>query len=336
MHFFIRQKLGDKHDSGLLWFSAALFVWFLMGVLEFSYSGLTQDYLAEHYKETWPYWYGRKAFSIFNSAFFVYSLSYLRDGWLRIHKRLEHLNVGVLAIITIALCFATFPLEPRIWMLTDTIVSVLVAVLLCWSMAAIFWQRGIPLMAAFTLLVWFFLTYTQLAELWKDPNFSAPSGGHFWIDDRLVRMLSRPSLVICILVLAISWLGTQLEEEVVSRAPGGGPNSLRFELRGMRRFVTMSLQTEAFAIRNVVFDLTHRPSLYTFWVKCAERTVAGENFHREEFTDNFDTMVKRLLEPLNQKLSDENLNIILQKNDLFLRDGKGLYRLVFSPGEITL
>ncbi|MCC6459463.1 MAG: hypothetical protein IT260_03265 [Saprospiraceae bacterium] len=335
VHFFIKEKLGDKHDNGLLWVAGALFVWFLMGLLEFHYAGFDPRYLAEHYRELWPYWYGRKALSIFNSALFVYSLSYFRDGWLRLHKWLEKINLGMLAIITIGLCFATFPLEPRIWLLTDTLVSVAVALLLCLSIAAIFYQRGLHVMAVFALVVCFFLVYTQVTELLKDPNFAAQQA-RSWLDDRLIRMLSRPSLVICILVLAISWLGSQLEEEVVSRAPGRLANSLRFETRGIRNYVTMSLQTEDFHLQNLVFDFTHRPSPYAFFKRCAERALAGENFHRDEFTDNFDTMVKRLLEPINQKLADEGFGYSLQKGDLFLRDSKGIYRLVFEKQEISV
>jgi hypothetical protein len=307
-----------------------------MGILEYRYSAYSQQYLSEHYRETWQYWYGRKALSIFNSAFFVYSLSYFRDGWLRLHKRLEKVNLGALAVVTVSVCFAVFPLEPQLWLLTDTLVSVVVALLLCLSISAIFFQRGIHVMAIFTLLVCFLLIYTQVVELLKDPNFSGNTGFQPLLDDRLVRMLSRPSLVICILVLAISWLGSQLEEEVVSRTPAHQTNSLRFETRGIRHYVTMSLQTERFAFQNMVFDFTNRPSPYNFFIRCAERAAAGENFHREEFTDNFDTMVKRLLEPINQKLADEHLKETLQKGDLFFRDSKGIYRLVFSKEEISL
>lgn len=336
VHFFIKEKLDDKHDNWLLWVAAALFAWFLMGLLEYGYSGKDRSVLAEHYREFWPYWYGRKVLSILNSALFVYSLSYFRDGWLRLHKRLEKINLGVLAAITITLCFVTFPLEPKVWLMTDTVVSVVVALLLCLSIAVIFYERGIHLMALFTLLVCFFLVYTQIAELINDPNFHHNKQGHLVLDDGLIRMLSRPSLVICILVLAISWLGSQLEEEVVSREPGQQANQLRFETRGIRHYVTMSLQTEHFAFQNLVFDFTNRQSPYLFLRRCAERVSAGENFHREEFTENFDTMVKRLLEPINQKLADEGIGHLLQKGDLFVRDGKGIYSLVFSRQEIVL
>lgn len=336
VHFYIKGKLGRKHDNGLLWVAGALFFWLLMGILEYRYAGYTQQYLSEHYRETWQYWYGRKVLSIFNSALFVYSLSYFRDGWLRLHKRLEKVNLGVLAVVTVSLCFATFPLEPQWWLLTDTVVSVVVALLLCLSISAIFFQRGIHIMGVFTLVVCFFLVYTQVAELFKDPTFSGSVAGETYFDDRFIRMLSRPSLVICMLVLAISWLGSQLEEEVVSRSPAHEVNSLRFETRGIRHYVTMSLKTETFSFQNLVFDFTNRQSPYNFFRRCAERVVAGENFHREEFTDNFDTMVKRLLEPMNQKLADEGIPHQLQKSDLFLRDTKGIYRLVFSSDAITL
>ena len=336
VHFFIKEKLDDKHDNGLLWVAAALFVWFLMGLLEYGYSSTNPEKLANEYRDFWPYWYGRKALSIINSALFVYSLSYFRDGWLRLHKRLEKINLGMLAIVTVGLCFATFPLEPRVWLLTDTVVSVVVALLLCLSIAVIFYERGIHVMALFTLVVCFFLVYTQVAEFFNDPNIHKNEGGHWAMDDRLIRMLSRPSLVICILVLAISWLGSQLEEEVVSRPPGQQANQLRFETRGIRHYVTMSLQTEHFSFQNLVFDFTNRQSPYLFLRRCAERVCAGENFHREEFTENFDTMVKRLLEPINQKLADEGISHMLQKGDLFVRDGKGIYSLVFSRQEIAL
>ncbi len=334
VHFFIKEKLDDKHDNGLLWVAAALFVWFLMGLLEYGYS--KEKALALDYQKHWPYWYGRKALSIINSALFVYSLSYFRDGWLRLHKRLEKINLGMLAAITVSLCFATFPLEPRVWLMTDTVVSVVVALLLCLSIAVIFYERGIHLMTLFTLLVCFSLVYTQVVELIKDPNFAGSTGTQGMLDDHVIRMLSRPALVICILVLAISWLGSQLEEEVVSRSPGHQANQLRFETRGIRHYVTMSLQTEHFAFQNLVFDFTNRQSPYLFLRRCAERVCAGENFHREEFTENFDTMVKRLLEPINQKLADEGIGHLLQKGDLFVRDGKGIYSLVFSRQEIVL
>lgn len=335
-HFYIKEKLGKKHDDGLLWVSVALFFWLLMGLLEFRYASFGQVYLQAHYKEMWPYWYGRKVLSIFNSALFVYSLSYFRDGWLQLHKRLEKVNLRSLSIVTVILCFATLPLTPTLWLLTDTIVSVVVALLLCLSMSAIFYQRGLRIMALFALLVCFFLVFTQVNELLHDPNFSNGAGLSSDLFGGLIRMLSRPSLVICILVLAVSWLGSQLEEEVVSRSPTQQDNSLRFETRGIRNYVTMSLRTKDFAFQNVVFDFTNRPSPYFFLRRCAERTAANEDFHRDEFTENFDTMVKRLLEPINQKLADEDFGFQLQKSDLFVRENKGIYRLIFDKKEISL
>lgn len=335
-HFYIKEKLGNKHDDGLLWVSVALFVWLLMGLLEYRYASLGQVYLQAHYKEIWPYWYGRKVLSIFNSALFVYSLSYFRDGWLQLHKRLEKVNLRSLSLVTVLLCFATLPLRPSIWLLTDTVVSVVVALLLCLSMSAIFYQRGLRVMAAYALLVCFFLVFTQVNELLHDPNFSGSTGADDNVVGELIRMLSRPSLVICILVLAVSWLGSQLEEEVVSRSRTQQENSLRFETRGIRNFVTMSLRTEAFSFQNMVFDFTNRTSPYLFLRRCAERAAANEDFHRDEFTENFDTMVKRLLEPINQKLADEGFGHQLQKSDLFVRENKGIYRLVFGKEEVTL
>lgn len=336
VHAFIRDKLGAKHDNGLLWVAAAMFVWFLMGLLEYSYASYSDSYLKAHYQEMWPYWYGRKTLSIFNSAFFVYSLSYFKEAWWRLNKRLEKMNLKMLAVITLGLCFATFPLEPRLWLLTDTVVSVGVALALCLSMAAIFYQRGMKAMGIFSLLVCFFLIYTQVTELLNDPLFSGSVHSRPFLNGALIRMLSRPALVVCILALAISWLGSQLEEEVVSRTPARQVNSLRFENRGIRHYVTISLQTEDISLQNKVFDFTHRPALFTFLQRCAERTIAGQNFHRDEFTDNLDTMIKRLLELLNQKMADEGSTQILQKADLFVREGKGLYRLAFAPAEIQL
>ena len=343
VHYYIKEKLQKQHDHGLIWISCALMIWFVMGVLELSLINTKPIDRPEQY------WYGRKIFSIINSAFFIYSLSYFKDGWLKLHKKISKINLGLIAGITIGLCLISYPIKPEQWVIIDTLISVFISLILFFSISAIFWQRGIKFMVLISVIGGLMLISTQIIELYKDGLFADESAMKYWnnpdiIFDDVIRMASRPFLVVCILVLAITWLGSQLEEELLSRPKPKEnediKNKISFEERGngKKLFVTITIKSEKISIENLVVEYTNVKSPFDFLRKCANETKEGKYFHRGDFTDNLETMANRVLKPINQKLEDMDFAVLLDKKDIFKshKKIKGRYKLDFDSIEGNL
>lgn len=360
VHYYIKGKLKEKHDNGLLWVVAAIFFWILMGILEYLYacdncsSIVDKINHIQKLKDENEYWRFRKIFSIFNSALFIYSLSYFKEGYLRLFSKLEKINLGLLAGITIGICFLTFPLPEEWWVRTDTIVSTVVAFSLSLSISLIFYQRGMKIMLLLSVTLGGLLIATQLIEMIKEIAVleSNTSVIKFWEEtyvDNIIRMLSRPLIVINILALAISWLGNQSEIMIIQRPPVSAMagNRLRFEQRGDRFFVNISLdsslsthyaeRTERILLENEVFELNWSP--YDFYHKCAKDVKNTGDFRHNDHTDNFDTKIKHLLLKMNMQLElDKVAGRPLTKLDLFkpVPTKKGIWTLVHEKDEIEL
>lgn len=364
VHFYIKDKLREKHDNGLLWVSAAVFCWVLMGILEYVYSCnscKTVNETIQHIQNLpKSYWHFRKIFSIFNSALFIYSLSYFKEGWLGLYKKFEKTNLGMLAAVTIIICLNTFFIDTifdegkQIWIITDSVVSSIVAFLLCFCFSAIFYQRGMKFMLILSISLTILLIATQIIEMIKEVAFFKNDIAtiSFWTEryiDDTVRMLSRPLLIINILGVAISWLGNQSEIMVVERdpMPAKKGNSLRFEERGNRYFVSMSLDSnlsphnterkERILLVNKVFELNFSP--FDFYHKCAKDVRNVGDFRHNDHADNFDTKIKLLLVKINIQLElDGVAGRPLTKLDLFkpVPMKKGIWTLVHEKDEIDL
>lgn len=334
-HFYIKNKLGPKHDNGLLWVAGAFLVWFVLAAYE--------NGKPPHSK---LYDMGRKSLSILNSVLFVYSLSYFKDSWYRVDKRLKNVRFSMLALVTLLLCLLSFIIGES-WVVVDVIISVLIAILLSSSMAVTLQYREAGYLFIIPILTGIVLIYTQIFDKqFADYVHLKPL---FDENTHLVfRMLSRPLLTFSFLLVAITWLGNNLEERALLNSaqegiPTGAPgrqaaaNRIVFFTNHPNQFkIFISLSTENIELNDAYFDFHLNEKKHKFLKDCAELTRSGEDIKRKDFpTDNFEQDINRLVSFLNSKIQrNDYADKLLRKEDLFVREDRGVYRLNFEKDQI--
>lgn len=340
VHHYIKNKIGAKHDEGLLWVAGAFFIWLVLGI----YEGL--DHQTEFYH------FGRKVLSILNTVLLVYSLSYFRDSWYRVDKRLEHIRYSTLALVTLLLCVVSFVFHPW-WELIEGIISVLVAVLLSSSMAATLYYREAKYLFWVPVFTGVLLILTQVfdTQFVRFTGFLPLKEEHY----TALRMLSRPSLTFSFLLVALTWLGNQLEEKMILTAirnpsphpevsPDPAPvtgtpaseNQMVFLEKPGKFIVVLSMVTDRLTLQEAYFDFYRNEKKYKFLMDCAQKNKSGDSILRRDFpTENFEQEINRLLYFLNDKIARYNYaDAPLQRDELFVKEDRGIYRLNFHPDHI--
>lgn len=347
VHTYIKNKIGTKHDNGLLWVAAAFFIWFILGI----YEDVGHD--SSFYN------FGRKVLSILNSVLLVYSLSYFRDSWYRVDKRFENFKFSTLALVTLLLCVVSFVFREW-WEFIEGIISVLIAILLSSSMAATLFYRDARLLYLVPVFTGLLLIATQIF----DSQFVKYTG---WspLDEQYnlaLRMLSRPSLTFSFLLVALTWMGSKLEEkmilsaikvpenvpppgvvypqdyeqEVMERTVSNEENQIVFLDKPGKFIVVLNIRTENIHLQNSYFDFYRNEKKYKFLKDCAQKSKTGESILRRDFpTENFEQEINRLLGFLNDKIARYNYaESLLAREDIFVKEDRGVYRLNCLPDRI--
>lgn len=131
-HLYLKNKLKERHDNGLLFMAGAFLVWFVMGNVESYYENIRDTPNGE------GYWIWRRILSLLNSGFIIYSLSYFKDGWNWLEKQYQRKNFRNLAfgaIIIGALTYSGKDLNK--WLIVEAGISITVVFILFFSLASI-------------------------------------------------------------------------------------------------------------------------------------------------------------------------------------------------------
>jgi hypothetical protein len=210
VHIYIKNKLGARHDNGLLFAAGAMFAWLIMALWE--------GYGKVKFSEA-EYLGIRKLISIFNTGLFLSSLIYFKDSWYKVNKKLENIKYHIIAIITTLLLLIAYVIIPdkEDWSYFEGWISILVATLLSSSMAVTLYFREeesqnkkinllffVPIIAGLLLIV------VQVFDKdFREHSMLDPIDENFYL---AFRMLSRPMLVISYLLVAMTWLQKKQDE----------------------------------------------------------------------------------------------------------------------------
>jgi len=201
-HKYLLEKLGDKHDKGYLFMAGAFASWGFMAFAEL------------YIKDPSTQINVRTLFSILNNALLVMSFSFIDHGWKKLSNRIQAFGLVWVAIIigTITLVVGKLPIEEDWFPITDALFSVFILSVFSVGLFVVFQKRGMVPMSFLSAITWLLFVITQIYVLIKGPTPSLE-----WenfkdlientIAGELIRILSRPMLLICILQLALSWLG---------------------------------------------------------------------------------------------------------------------------------
>jgi hypothetical protein len=207
VHTHIKNRLGEKHDNGLLFAAGAIFAWLFMIFWE-------SNKLNEHYLEV------RKLISIINTGFFLSSLVYFKDGWFKVNKKLENIKYHLVAIITTLLLLIAYVFIPQKenWSYFEGWVSIIVMFLLSSSMAVTLYfrekdapQKNTTFLYLIPIVAGFFLIFVQAfdTDFIKISHFDPFENKLF---HTVARLLCLPMLVISYLLVAMTWLQKKLDE----------------------------------------------------------------------------------------------------------------------------
>lgn len=210
VHVHIKNKLGARHDNGLLFAAGAMSAWLLMAIWE---------------------WYGkihfpaynlevRKFISIINTGLFLSSLIYFKDSWYKVNKYLENIKYHIIAIISTVLLLIAYVIIPQTddWSYFEGWISIVVAVLLSSSMSVTLYFREdesqdkkMSLLFFIPIISGILLISAQIFDdgFIKYSNFDPIDNKNYYL---AFRMLSRPMLVISYLLVAMTWLQKKQDE----------------------------------------------------------------------------------------------------------------------------
>lgn len=198
VHKYLYWKLGSLHDKGYLYMAIAFGFWAAMAITENWVPPEKEDHAL------------RIIFSALNNSFLVLSLSFIDHGWSKFSSGIQKLGWSLIAVIIGGTTLIVGSLDGQknhMFAWVDAFWSVLVLTLLFIGMIVTFMkpERNMKVMVFFSGITGFLFVFTQL--------FVLSDYGHLnwgWlhaIPGHLIRMLTRPMLLVCILTLALTWLG---------------------------------------------------------------------------------------------------------------------------------
>ncbi|MBK6904170.1 MAG: hypothetical protein IPH04_15555 [Saprospirales bacterium] len=334
IHRYLRAKLGERQDSGLIWVSLAFAVWMVMGVWE-----AEQAYLTTQLIDKPGFLRIRRMLSIINTGFLVYSLAFFQNGWQRLSEAIRRINPLTIILVIAGACFLVSPFpEGKAWLYIETAISIAVMLLLGINLALSFQARRMPLMLGLTILTVAAFLVVQvnewMLEIW---DVQLPETLR-----QLIRLGARSSLALCFAVLALTWLGdmltTPLEKE---RSPGykeveAGIKQLRFGI-GADNQLFFEMTWPEKGLKNARVDAGKiSPHLLKMFFKLALDASRNKSVHYSAFATNFSQwkinfrdQLASLLPPGSERLKVE---------DLFLKDqaNAGYHSLSFRAEEIEI
>jgi hypothetical protein len=299
-------------------------------------------------------------FSIGTTALILISLRYFEDGIAAFRRYSTQIFIGVLLLEIVALVFSEA--SPKVWLIAETASSILAVWLLCGSIMVSFWNRKVPWMIFVPLVTLVALTITQLDLLGQEKQGGVPGGYHFpallqfhqdWeFLNSAARMLSRPLLLVNVLLLTITWVGKSIS--VVPSAGTGSPvfapvaavvapspvvSAPNVHSAGPRiaftkvwaKGIVVEWNMPERQVSQQEIRLTHAVGK-TLYILARDRmngtpTVTGA--HSREF-NNFSEELKRVL----KALADEGM--VLSPDDLIESAGTAKKAFKFKPEEIWI
>ena len=332
IHRYLREKLGERQDNGLVWVSLAFAVWMLMGIWEAEKEFLTQRMHPEVFYRI------RRVFSIVNTGLLVYSLAFFQNGWQQFSELIRRINPITIILVIAGACFLASPFpEGNTWLFIETALSIAVMVLLGINLALSFSARQMPILAGITILTIAAFLLVQVNELlFEIQNYRLPE-----MFSLLVRLGGRSSLALCFVVLALTWLGdmltTPLEKEM---APGykeveTGIKHLRFGIRPDNQLFFEITWPEK-SLKNAHIDASKiSPHLLKMFFKLALDASHNRSVHYSAFATNFSQWKINFRDQVLLQLPEGTR---LKVEDIFLKDqaNSGYHTLSFQAGEIDI
>ncbi len=205
IHKYLQISLLKRNDNGYLYIAIAFFCWAAMAFGELN-----------KYGDAW-----RIVFSALNNSFLVLSFSFIDHGWSRISNKIKQLGWWPIAII-IALAtviIGSLDGEENHWSARiDSILSIGVLTLLFMGLAKTFSlpNRKMPIISWLSIISGLLFVFTQIyvlsiPDISMSDSHQEPHLKWLWLEENkvigeLIRLLTRPMLLICILCLALTWL----------------------------------------------------------------------------------------------------------------------------------
>ena len=333
IHFYLRRKLGQRQDDGLIWVSLAFGIWMLMGIWE-----AEKNFVVQYVMDEDGFFRVRRIFSIVNTGLLLYSLAFFQNGWQRLSEGIRRINPLTLILAIAGVCFISTPLpQANAWMFIETAFSMALMLLLGISFALSFQTRRMPLMVVLTVLTIAAVLTVQVNELVSEIWGKGLSHDL----SLLIRLSARSSLAFCFLALAFTWLGdmlsTPLEKEMDPRYKpveagikrlrfGIGPgNELFFEIhwpeKGLDHFGLNASKIS--------------PHLLKMFCKLALDASHNRSVHYSAFATNFSQWKLNFRDQLLQQLPPGTR---LKTEDIFLKDqaNAGYHTLGFRAEEIEI
>lgn len=145
-------------------------------------------------------------------AFLVLSFSFIDHGWSNLSTKIQKIGWLPLALVIGSTTFIAGALDgptDHWYSWIDALWSISVLLILFIGLGKTFSsvERKIPFMTWFSYFAGLLFIITQLYVLEKNDHLSWPWLNAHKETGELVRMLTRPLLLICILSLALTWLG---------------------------------------------------------------------------------------------------------------------------------
>lgn len=330
VHHYIKKRLGKEHDDGYWWLATAMSIWAIMHAYEL----LAAPYLAPRLYEV-----GRRVLSILNTAALLYSLSYFKDNFLVFLERLNRLKRSYIALGLLVIFLLAYLINEGSWFWLEAILSSIVLALLFASMTIVLIRRQLVSVGLLAFATGLLFIYIQLAELQTTQSqFQSLFFNISELDKGILRLVVRIGLFTCLLVMALSWLGRQLEAEMMKRSPEKRAQFLRFEYRGERPYLVFRLQSEnLFMSEQLAVDFNKNPVNYLkFKEAAAAQQLHGDfNTGTDKFP-NFTAYRSSFLQIINRRLREEHPQLQLQSEHLFTRKGNGQWAFNFAADEIII
>lgn len=349
LHYHIKNRLGKQHDAGYLWLAAGMGVWVLMHFVEYLFDRPFMESLTDaemtNYQEV-----PRRVLSFFNNLFFLLSLTYFKDipNWLARLSAISWRSMVVFLLSSyVLLMLGAMLFSGHDWqwalLFADFCCSMICISLLFVGIASVFFARELPEIALLAILIWGMFVLIQLAsfntELAPANQWQLLSGN--WHDATLgesIRLLSRIGLLCCLLIMATTWVGRQLELQLVNRSPAERrPHFLRFESRGQNCYLVFQYGRRWQMPESQMLNMSTIFATFNAFKIAAEQqlTTPDQTFATNAFT-NFTTNRRSFLAYLNQALAQAGYTETIQDKDLFQKVADGHWRFCFEQTELEV
>lgn len=197
IHKYLKRTLRKNHDKGYWYMALSFAFWSIMALIELFEAGENSRILC----------------SAFNNASLIMSFSFIDHGWKRLSSAIQKVGwIGIASsLFILTLIVGALDRDNGHWFARiDATLSIIILGALATGLAVTFPKRGMFLMSIFSVIAGVLTMLTQYYILVDKKHLDT---SYFYallksnnLGD-LMRILSLPILLICILALALSFLG---------------------------------------------------------------------------------------------------------------------------------